>query len=269
MATKAAATKQEVAVIPGAAPPAALANRLAADAGKGVSTRQEDNLVPLVYVLQPLSPQVDKRGPEYIQGAEPGDLWLRNSSTPIIKGDEGLLFQPCFFTIDWVEWVPRTKGGGYIARYPDCPTDVVKTPDQQNPNKIRLMRPNGNEMIETRYHIGFVYLPGQPPQPYVIPFSSTGHTVSRQWMFMMNGKQNAGQPAASFACFYRLKTKQRTKAAGTWFTIDPIDAGWVQTEIDYDRGSKLYDQFAAGEKVVEAPAHQEAAETGDHNTAAM
>src|SRR6202035_3091033 len=58
-------------------PPAALADRMKADAGRGVSTAQEDNQVPLIYVLQPLSPQVDKRSEQYVEGAEPGDLWLR------------------------------------------------------------------------------------------------------------------------------------------------------------------------------------------------
>ena len=70
--------------------PAALAAMMEKDAGKGVSTAQEDNLVPLIYVLQTNSPQVNKRDERYIEGAEPGDLWLRNAPQPIVKGAEGV-----------------------------------------------------------------------------------------------------------------------------------------------------------------------------------
>ena len=70
--------------------PAALADMMEKDAGKGVSTAQEDNLVPLIYVLQANSPQVNKRDERYIEGAEPGDFWLRNAPQPIVKGAEGV-----------------------------------------------------------------------------------------------------------------------------------------------------------------------------------
>lgn len=234
--------------------PPALAGRMSQDAGKGASRAQEDNLVPLVYILQAQSPQVNKRGAEHIEGAEPGSIWLRNHPHPIVDGEEGILFQPCYFTKDWVEWVPRSKGGGYAGRHPNRPAEAEEKPDPENPNKNRWMLPNGNEVRETRYHIGLVHLPSGKV-PYVIPMSSSGHTVSRQWMFMMNSKQIPGQngSAPTWACLYRLRTKERTNAAGTWFTWDVSDAGWVQTEEDYDAGRDLNAAFETGAKVVDEP----------------
>src|SRR5215475_3414815 len=81
-------------------------------AGMGTSHAADDNLVPLVYILQKQSPQVERQDTRHIKGAEAGDIWLRNSPKEIVKGGEGILFQPCYFTINWIEWVPRERGGG-------------------------------------------------------------------------------------------------------------------------------------------------------------
>lgn len=233
--------------------PAELAEQMLADAGRGVSTAREDNIVPLIYILHPLSPQVNKRNSDYIDGAEGGSIWLRNAPTPIVSGEEGILFQPCHFSKDWVEWVPRDNGGGFVGRSDNVPADAERREDPKQPAKVRFIRPNGNEVIGTRYHIGFVYLPSGLVLPYVIPMSSTGHTVSRQWMVMMNARTIGGRIAPSWAGIYRLKTKERSNAAGTWFTWDVQDAGWVQSAEDYARGRTLNASFEAGEQKVEAP----------------
>lgn len=241
--------------------PSTLAQKMARDAGQGTSTAQEDNLVPLIYILQAQSPQANKRSPEYIEGAEAGSIWLRNHSNPIADGEEGIIFQPCHFSKDWVEWIPRDNGGGFVGRHNELPEDAEQQEDEQNPNRRRYVRPNGNELVETRYHVGIVHH-GDVSFPYVIPMTSSGHSVSRQWMFMMNSKQlPGGGRAPAWACLYKLSTKQRTNAAGTWYTWDIKDAGWVDTEADYDNGKALHEAFAAGTHRVDAP--EEVSERGD------
>jgi hypothetical protein len=224
-----------------------LATTAAEDMGKGTSTAQEDNLVPLIYILQPLSPVVNKKDPNYVEGAEPGAIWLRNSADPVAEGDKGILFQPCYFSKDYVEWVPRNKGGGFVGRHGELPADVKEVRDEQNPNKVKYIRPNGNEVIETRYHAGFV-ITDNGPLPYVIPMTSTAHTSSRQWMVMMNGKQLNGKRLPSWSSIYRLRTKQKTNNAGTWYTWDISDAGYVQSTEEYERGKALFNSFTGGEK---------------------
>lgn len=248
--------------------PAELQARLAADAGAGISTDQDDNLVPLIYVLQAQSPQCNKRSPDYIENAAAGAIWLRNSGLPAIDGDEGILFQPCYFSKDVVEWVPRSKGGGFVARHDVRPADAKEVPDLVNPNKTRWVRENGNELVDVRYHVGFVIINGHA-MPYVIPMSGSAHTVSRGWMTLMGNKAAGGGKAApSWACLYRLKTRERTNAAGTWSQWEVSDAGWVQTLADYERGAMLNASFASGEKRVEVPLADEAAD-GGHENAAM
>ena len=237
--------------------PSILAERMARDAGKGVSKDQSDNMVPLIYILQAQSPQVMKRNPQYIQGAEAGSIWLRGVGSPVVNGEEGILFQPCFFSKDWVEWIPRDAGGGFVGRHPILPDDAKNVGDPRNPNRLNYMRPNGNQLRETRYHAGLVHGRGAP-MPFVIPMSSSGHTTSRSWMFLMNSKQLPnGGTAPSFAQLFRLKTKLRTNAQGEWYAWDVEDAGWVNSIKDYEMGHALHEAFDMGNKAAEAPVHDD------------
>jgi len=229
-----------------------LATSVLEDAGKGVSSAAEDNIIPLVYVLQSNSHQVNKRDPDYIEGAESGDLWLRGSGLPPIKGDEGILVQPCYFYRNFVEWrLPR--GSGMAGVHDTMPADAKPAPSPENPEKIIMLRPNGNQVVDTRNHIVRVYHPAGKVMSYSIPLSSTGHTSSRNWMTLMNMKVTNGRKAPSWAGLYRIKTKSRTNKSGTWNVLDVTDEGWVETVEDYNAGKDLYEAFVKGEKVVEAP----------------
>src|SRR5579864_7049202 len=75
------------------------------DAEKGVSHAMDDNVVPLVYILQPLSPQVIKKDPKYVDKAEAGMIWFRGTKR-VLDGDEGMLVQPVFFSKCILEWRP-------------------------------------------------------------------------------------------------------------------------------------------------------------------
>src|SRR4051794_39468649 len=93
--------------------------------GVGLSTDVSDNLIPLIYILQPLSPQVMKKNPAYIEGAEAGDIWLKGASDPIVKGDDGIIFCPCAFWKNHTEWRPREQGGGLVRIYHNDPRGNV------------------------------------------------------------------------------------------------------------------------------------------------
>lgn len=229
--------------------------------GKGISTKPEDNLVPMIYVLQTNSPQVNKRGAEYIEGAEAGDIWLRNSSTPIVKGDSGMLFQPCYFSKDWVEWIPRDDGGGFVARHPannkDMPPANLSAlkiiADPKDPNSFKWVMPNGHELRETRYHVGFVIISPRIVLPYVIPLSGTGHSVSRAWMGQIGTKMNdSGERYNMWTSIYKLRTKHRTNKKGDWFSFDVEDMGFIRTPEENVRGATLHEAFESGAKVADS-----------------
>lgn len=285
-------------------PPDHLAEFAERDAGQGVSTSMDDNLVPLVYVLQPLSPQCDRRSPQYVEGAEAGDIWLRNAPPghEVIKANFenakaagktgfGLLAQPCYFYRDVVEWVPRAEGGGggagFVARHDVPRAQDVKGAKQGLNRKTGKPDPNAwttadgeNDLVETRNHALLLYVGGRA-LPYLLPLTSTGHSVSRAWMSKMNDKlmdcpvpkddpdrdakvaawqekmAKAGKPTVypSYAYLYMLTTEQRSNNEGKWFSIVAQDARWA-TRTEYLAGRRLHEQFKTGEKKAEVPAEE-------------
>lgn len=260
------------ALVPHDVMPSYLAEVAGADAGRGVSTSAADNIVPMVYVLQPLSPQVDQSSPQRIEGAQPGMIWLRNSPVGVVPGDQGILFQPCHFEKVWPEWVPREKGGGFVARHKnwgatakdverfkgrvDLGEDIPDIGDADfkvDPaTRMKLWsRPNGNDLRLTRNHAGYVVINENRALPYVLPLTGSGHGVSRSWMYsQMSKRLPDGRILPSWACLYRLTTRQRQNQKGRWYQLEPADAGYVDAA-GYARGKELNTAFMTGAMAAE------------------
>lgn len=241
--------------------PADLAKQMAADSGKGVSTDQADNLVPLVYVLQTGSPQVNKRDDKYVDGAEAGMIWLKNAPVELISGEEGGLFQPCAFWKDWVEWKPQRVG--YAGRHDidKRPADVEERPDPQDPTRTILVRKsNGNIIQETRYHAGIWHI-GDHRLGYVIPMTGSQHTDSKEWMALQNRTMlpNSSTKAPSFATLWRLQTKPKNNAKGDWFGWKASFDSFIQKVPEYEAGRALHEAFQSGAKAAEVPQEEEVA----------
>lgn len=222
-----------------------LQNTMLEDAGKGVSHAQEDNIVPLIYILQSASPVLKKSSPTYVEGAAAGDIWLRNSAQePVIEGDKGILFQPCHFEKVWIEWRPNK--GGFAGSHRTKPADAQQKTKLHEGREVSYWeRHNGNEIVETRQMAGYAN-----GQPYVIPFSSTGHTVARSWMQLLNQQiiPGSNKVAPSWAKCYKLTTVERSNNQGSWFVFKVEDAGWVSSMDEYNKGKTLHDAFDSGTK---------------------
>jgi hypothetical protein len=201
---------------------------MAADAGKGVSTAVEDNIVPLIYILQSNSPQVQKKGDSYVEGAEAGSIWFRGTQQ-VVSGDDGILVVPAYFSKCWIEWLPDR--GGFVARHDEKPGDAFIWTDPQNPKKKGWRRKNGNSVVETREHVVIVLDEFDAPLPFVIPMSGSGHGASRAWMTLMNRKRVPGtdMKSPSYGYLYRMKLQFRTNDQGDWFMWNVDDEGGEPT----------------------------------------
>src|SRR5262245_6889383 len=229
------------------------------DAGRGVSFKQEDQLIPLIYVLQTNSPAVDKRGDAYIDGAEAGHFWLRNSLEPIHDGIEGIEAIPCGMQRTWIEWLPNR--GGFVARHDQPPEDmrVTKVRGDDGREKTVLVRDNGNIVQDTRE---FFLLVG--PHPYVLPCTGTKHSFARQWNSMFHQYQHpkTGAIMPSFARKYKLTTVPASNAIGKWFGLQFEDMGFVTTA-EYKAARALNEAMEKKEKRAEAPVSGEAMHSED------
>jgi hypothetical protein len=238
--------------------PAELLEATEKDAGLGISFKPEDQLLPLIYVLQTGSPICDKRGENHIEGAEPGHFWLRNSLDPIKDGEEGIITIPCEMQRTWIEWLPNR--GGFVNRH-DAPPIDMKTAkirgDDGREKTVLVLDGSGNIIQDTREF--FLLVDGQP---YVLPCTGTKHTFARQWnTFYKQFKHPKTKDfMPSFSRKYRLTTVPVSNAIGKWFGLKFQDEGYV-TKAEYDEAKALCMAVRKGEKKAEAPdsgAHEDA-----------
>lgn len=225
---------------------------LAQNAGKGISHAQEDNIVPLIYLLQANSKVCLRGGEKYIEGAEAGHIWLRNAQAPecFIDGETGMIFLPCYFSKCWIEWMP--KRGGFVERHATRPPGAEIAEIEGDDGRMRKIwqMPNGNVVNESREYSGFVVEEDfSNPRPYTIPFSGSGHTVAKQWMTSMRDERLPdGEEAPLFANYWRLVVKLRTKNENSWYQYEITKEASVGTPEAVMTAAQLHDGFASGAK---------------------
>jgi len=220
------------------------------DSGLGVSFKAEDQLLPLIYILQAGSPAVDKRGDNYIEGAEPGDFWLRNAIVPIRNGVKGITVIPCGMLRAWIEWLPNRQG--FVARHADPPPDMDSQKIRGDDGREReaLVRSgNGNIIQDTREFFLLI-----DNQPFVFPCTGTKHTFARSWNthFRQIFHPKTGKVMPSFSRKYLLTTVPVSNAIGKWFGVTFKDLGYI-TKSEYERGKALYLEVQSGKKRAESP----------------
>lgn len=201
-------------------------------------TKGSDLSIPFINLLQSNSPEVEE---ELVEGAKTGDM-LNTVTGELIKGDSGFVFLPVHKEEAWVEWVPRTKGGGFVGMH-DPAGEVVqdliaknggsRIPPKGSDGKRIAFRHNGNEVIESYYVYGLILnSEGTEVESFaVISFSSTKIKPYRDWltsMFLLKGKP------PMFANRARFKSVKQKNESGTYanFSIHPFAETWAKSLIN-------------------------------------
>ena len=209
-----------------------------ADANQGLGVLEQDDLaIPFLRILGDNSPQVKKRDPKYVDGAEPGMLF--NSLThDVIDGEKGISVIPCAYVRQYIEWQDRGQGTGAPVNIYPASSDILSKTTRDEFRKDRL--PNGNYIEKTASH--FVIISGDSPSTALISMKSTQLKISRKWNSMMSGIKMKGANGmftpASFSHIYKLKTTQMSNDKGTWF-------GWEVSKVGPVTDKGLYDQAKA------------------------
>jgi hypothetical protein len=200
------------------------------DAGLGSSPDPQDRLLPLITVLQTNSPICDKRSPNHIAGAEPGNFWFRNDLIPIRDGLTGFLCTPCGMQRVWLEWGP-VRGSGLFGRHPEQPKNVTMRPSEDGGRMIMVRADNGNTIQETREV--FMIVDGKP---YVFSVHGTAHTAVRMWQSLIDQVRHpqSGGPMPACAQIYNVTTIPRSNPKGNWFNPKAEFRGFVPTRAEYD-----------------------------------
>ncbi len=133
-------------------------------------TDADDFTTPFLGLLQALSPEVAEGS---LEGARPGML-INTVSKELHDGKVGVFFVPVATQHVFVEWRPREKGGGIVARH-EKRSDFIKELLAKG-EFGSFKTAEGNEVIETFYMFGYLLDSADAPEPgspMVISFTST------------------------------------------------------------------------------------------------
>lgn len=201
--------------------------------GAGVSDNVEDRGVPLLYIVQKGSPQIDKKKLEkYIKDAEVGNCFNNLTNQVFDAEGDGIPILPCYFRTNWNEWTPRDDGGGFHGSHPRD-TALIKTAkmwvDPEDPEKTRrdiYVMPNGHELRLTAHYYCIL---ADTWEPIIIPMASTNLTPSRQLQTMIGaqkiqtGNRIVIKPA--FHTIFNLRTVYKDDGDNQWYKYSPSIVG--------------------------------------------
>lgn len=207
-----------------------------------------DLTIPRVDVIQDLSPQIKPNKPEYLEGAEVGDLF--NTVTGDIYGGE-ITFVPCYFRKEWVVWKNRAEGGGFCGAF-DTREEAEAVAEQLGTETSSKNGQPMHEAIDTAQHFGLILREDEKIEEVVLSLAKTKMRASRTMNTM--ARMRGGD---SFASAYRIYTVEDQNSQGQEFWNIRVQAlGWVSPDV-YERGEHLYEAVSGGVKDV---AREETAE---------
>jgi len=185
-------------------------DQMAGFANKGMeSVGVGDVIMPRLSILQDLSPQVSTRKPEYIEGAEVGQIL--NVATAEVVDD--IVVIPCVYKRHNIEWKPNR--GGFVN---DHGEDETMLNECTRDDKGFDVHPNGNIIIPTATWYCIDLFGNQ----LIIPMSRTQLKPSRQWMSYATSEKLDHPEKGKFTppLFYRsyhLSTVIRDDGDNSWF----------------------------------------------------
>ena len=212
-------------------------------------------LVPELKVLQKMSPACDPDDTAYITGAVPG-MFMNSLNNKLYDGKKGVLIIPIYYTKHFVEFVPITKGGGFVADHGDDRAGVIQGECKWNDELKMNMRGNtGNQVIETHQFVSIIVPENYDYFPSLMRFSGSKikqgkkiNTLSMQKTIVVNGVR---MPAPLFGAAYSMVTLATENESGKFYITDVADACATYAIPDvgrdiFNEAKKLYKGLRGG-----------------------
>lgn len=199
------------------------------NAGAGLdNVTAADMLVPRLTLLQSLSPQLKPRDAAFIEGAQLGNICDVGTGEVF---PEGVHFLPVYYRKDYLEWAPRSSGGGLKGTHGPEILDQTTRNERNQP-----ILPNGNLIQETAQFYGFNLSAGR--RMCFLPMASTQLKKARKWITLAAGEKLKRGDGSEFVAplFYRtyfLNSADESNAQGDWSGWT-IERGPALPELDLD-----------------------------------
>ena len=228
-----------------------LAEAFAADSGIGFEEVTSSDLqIPFLRIIQALSPQLKKNDPAYIEGAGQGDIF-NTVTNKIWDADKGVSVLPVFFQMKYLEFVPRSQGGGFVGEV-SAESNEVRTAVRDKDSGMELLN-NGNELVRTAQHyIKIVHGDGNLENA-IVDMKKTQLKKSRLWLSMMMMQKRNGATLPSFANTYRLKSVEDGNDKGSWGSWSISLEGLVSSMDAYHECKELHASISSGALKIALP----------------
>lgn len=193
-----------------------------------------DIILPRIDVLQALSPQIKKKDPKYIEGAEQGIIF--NTVSGELYGSE-VKFIPIKFVREFIVWKDRDSGGGFNGSF--------QTLEDAEAEIERLDNPELYEAVETHVHFVLLVHDDGSTEEAVLSLAKSKRKVSRKLntLVQMGGVDRFGK-------MYKLSAVEAVGNKGEYWTFDIGNLGWTPKDL-YDRAEEVYKAIAAGQRKVD------------------
>lgn len=214
--------------------------------------KPEDQLIPMLRILQKNSPQCEADSDKFIKEAQAGML-LNTATSELFSGDEadGVRFVIAHYHRAYAEYTPRDQGGGFLGLRPIDDEQAAELRKAQG-RFGKLETDVGTELVET-YYAYVLMLPEEPggdPAPMIVAFSSTGITPFKQLAGLLNGLRRKRVPL--YAPIIHASTRRKQNAKGTFFTWFLRFAGTSADEYLLKPGDPILDTARAFRAQIEA-----------------
>lgn len=201
--------------------------------------------IPYLRVLQATSPQAKKKDPEYVQGAEEGDLF-NTVSGKLYK--DGVDVIPVYFVRKYNEWVVERSGNGFrgshtAAEYMNLDREMIVNDKGQS---IEINRNTGNMLTDTREHYVLIINEDGTTEPALLSITSTQIKKSKKWMTNMQNIRVNGQRAPMPSQVYRITTVGESNDKGSWAGLKIDHVGPVTNQLMYNEAIVFRDLIRAG-----------------------
>lgn len=193
-----------------------------------------DIILPRIDVLQALSPQIKKRDPKYIEGAEQGMVF--NTVTGELYGSD-ITFIPVKFAREFIIWQDRKLGGGFRGVFPTEDAAMDELVKQEDHDTL--------EVVETHVHYILLVRPDGGLQEAVLSLSKSKRKVSRKLNTLA---QMVG--GDRFARAYKLSAVEAKSQKGEYWSFEVSPVGFV-SKAYYDRAKETYNAIVAGDRKID------------------
>ena len=205
-----------------------LADAFAADAGFGFEeVTQSDLQIPFLRIIQALSPQLKKSDPAFIAGAGQGDIF-NTVTNKVWPADEGVVVLPVFFQMKFLEFIPRSQGGGFVGEL-SAESKEVRSASRDKDSGMELLS-SGNELVRTAQHYVKIVHEDGSLENAIVDMKNT----------------------------YRLKSVEDGNDKGSWGSWNISINGPVASIENYNEAKELHGSISRGELKIAPPVEAEA-----------